>query len=171
MKLVEKRVISANSLRSLCIENDWYTGGDCEEYENLLYNLAENKGNLTTDDVIAIASDILEHSETEMDLSVICYNVANACSTFFEEADEEAAPEVPEIVKFEVGKKYVYPSLYGGIAFWTCVSRTVTDVTFLEEDAVTLTTKKIEIFGEFGNIESAGAWEYHGEHGYITANR
>ena len=39
-KYKEIRTISAYSLRALCIRHDWYTIGDNDEYEHLLYDLA-----------------------------------------------------------------------------------------------------------------------------------
>ena len=44
----EIRKISASSLRTLCIRQDWYTAGDNDEYGHLLFNLAGDKENLST---------------------------------------------------------------------------------------------------------------------------
>lgn len=35
-KIVEKRFWSASGVRSVCIHNDLYTRGDCEEYDQML---------------------------------------------------------------------------------------------------------------------------------------
>ena len=67
MKYKETRTLSAEDLRNLCIKNHWYTKGTCEEYSHLLYDLAENKEHLTTDDIIEIAEDIVAHSEIDDD--------------------------------------------------------------------------------------------------------
>ncbi|MGN0398854.1 MAG: hypothetical protein ACI4EO_01885 [Blautia sp.] len=82
----EIRKIRADKLRILCIEENWYTRGDCEAYNHLLFDLAGNKENITTEDIVEIARDILEHSETDMDIESICYYVARILDTFFEEA-------------------------------------------------------------------------------------
>lgn len=81
----EVRRIYSEKLRNLCIKNRWYTRGDCKAYGHLLYNLAEEKENITTDDIVEIAQDILEHSDTDQELTSICFEVARIAVTFFEE--------------------------------------------------------------------------------------
>lgn len=61
----EVRTISADRLRKLCIDHDWYTRGDNEEYRHLLLDMAGDKENITTDDIVEIASDIIKHSKLE----------------------------------------------------------------------------------------------------------
>ena len=82
----EIRKISVNDLRNLCIAKRWYTRGDNEEYNHLLNELAGNKENITTDDIVEIALDIMQHSNTDQDLTSICFDVARIAVTFFEEA-------------------------------------------------------------------------------------
>lgn len=82
----EIRKISADDLRNLCVRRDWYTGGSCEEYDNLLFNLADSKENISTDDIVEIAQDIIEHSDTDQELTSICFDIARIAVTFFEEA-------------------------------------------------------------------------------------
>lgn len=60
----ENRILSASDLRALCIAEDWYTGGTNEEYANLLG--MTDKDNITTDDIVEMATDIIEHSRTAM---------------------------------------------------------------------------------------------------------
>lgn len=90
----EIRHLSSCDLRSLCIEENWYTGGTVEEYDNLL-NMC-NVGNITTDVIVEMATDIIEHSEDAvkfyqqcagLDLSG-CYThvmflIADKCNTYF----------------------------------------------------------------------------------------
>lgn len=61
----EIRQINADSLRRLCISKRWYTGGDNAAYNHLLYDLADDKENITTEDIVEIAQDIMEHSNTD----------------------------------------------------------------------------------------------------------
>ena len=56
----EIRKIRASALRQLCIDKDWYTRGDNDEYGHLLFDLADKKDNLSTMDIIEIAKDIME---------------------------------------------------------------------------------------------------------------
>lgn len=83
----EIRKISAASLRNLCIEKDWYTKGDSDDYKHLLFVMADHKENITTDDIVEIAQDIVEHSDLEgMEFTGVCFEVARIAVTFFEEA-------------------------------------------------------------------------------------
>lgn len=82
---VEFRRINSENLRNLCIKNKWYTKGNNEEYFNF-FKMAD-KDNLSTDDIVELATDILEHSEIqdEQNFCSICFEIANECYTFFEE--------------------------------------------------------------------------------------
>ena len=63
----EVRKIREDDLRNLCIAKRWYTRGDNAAYNHL------------------IALDIMEHSNTEQELTSICFDVARIAVTFFEE--------------------------------------------------------------------------------------
>ena len=76
----EIRQINAYSLRRLCISKRWYAA-----YNHLLYDLADDKENITTEDIVEIAQDIMEHSNTDQELTSICFDVARIANTFFEE--------------------------------------------------------------------------------------
>ncbi len=81
----EIRKIRASALRQLCVEQDWYTAGDNDEYGHLLYDLAQNKENLNTADIIEIAEDIMEHSDLDDDCTVECvaFEVARIANVSF----------------------------------------------------------------------------------------
>ena len=81
----EVRKISAQALRQLCVDNNWYTAGDNDEYEHLLLDLAANKENLNTADIIEIAADIMEHSNLSDDCTIenIAFEVARIATTHF----------------------------------------------------------------------------------------
>lgn len=92
----EIRHLSMSDLRVLCIAEDWYTGGTNEEYANLL-NMT-TKDNITTDDLVEIATDIIDHSRSAIDAYMKnagltlgeCYThvmflLAEKCSTYFVE--------------------------------------------------------------------------------------
>jgi len=84
----EIRRISASALRSLCIENDWYTHGDNDEYGHLLLDLAQHKENITTDDIVEIASDIIEHSGLSVrDFEDVAFKVANIATVLIVESN------------------------------------------------------------------------------------
>ena len=82
----EVRKIRKDDLRNLWIAKRWCTRGDNAAYNHLLNDLAGDKENITTDDIVEIALDIMEHSNTEQELTSICFDVARIAVTFFEEA-------------------------------------------------------------------------------------
>ena len=89
----EIRTLSTTNLRGLCIMEDWYTGGTVKEYSNLME--MARKDNITTDDIVEIATDIIEHSETakakfekasggEDFYLHVMFLLAEACDSYFE---------------------------------------------------------------------------------------
>lgn len=83
-KYREIRKISADSLRDLCIAKNWYAKGTCKDYRHLLFDLADSKGNITTDDIVEIAQDIMDHSYTVQEFTSVCFDIAKIAVTFFE---------------------------------------------------------------------------------------
>lgn len=86
-KYKEIRTINAATLHNLCIENGWYTLGNKNVYWHLYFDLVRNNGNLKTEDIIAIALDIMEHSEIAESYTVedIASEVARVVRTTFVE--------------------------------------------------------------------------------------
>lgn len=86
----EVRRLYSDALRRLCITMNWYTEGSCDEYANLL-NMCD-KENITTDDIVEIAADIMKHSSdgTERPLTSYAFEVARTCVTFIEEYTERS---------------------------------------------------------------------------------
>lgn len=81
----EVRKIREDDLINLCTAKRWYTRGDNAAYNHLLNDLAGDKENITTDDIVEIALDIMEHSNTDQELTSICFDIARIAVTFFEE--------------------------------------------------------------------------------------
>lgn len=83
----EIRTLTAYNLRALCIRQNWYTVGDNAEYEHLLYDLADSKPHLTTQDIIEIAEDIAAHSDLQdgYDVAGIAWEVNRASNVSFQE--------------------------------------------------------------------------------------
>lgn len=63
----EDRIITRKNLKQLCVDFDLYTLGTSEEYEEMLKS-AVFEGHLTTERIVEIAKNILEHSETDIEL-------------------------------------------------------------------------------------------------------
>lgn len=64
------RKLDIESIRRMCIDNQYYTNGTNGEYIALFDYIIE-KENISDDDLIYIANDIKEHSITSDDLSYI----------------------------------------------------------------------------------------------------
>ncbi len=70
----EKRFISWDKVRNLCIEKRWYTRGTNGQYTELAI-FVEDLEEVTIEDLVIIANDILEHSETEYNLEGILWEL------------------------------------------------------------------------------------------------
>ena len=75
------RLLSMEKLRGLCIQRDWYTNGDNEEYSHML-NMTK-RGSLTSDDIVEIALDIVSHSDLEADDLVSVCDAILSCTVSF----------------------------------------------------------------------------------------
>lgn len=83
----EIRKLSWYDLRNMCVRENFYTCGTCEEYDKL-YEYVSNLENVTTKDIVNIAKDIMKHSEVDEDMELIsiCYLIGRECrSNFIEE--------------------------------------------------------------------------------------
>lgn len=78
----ENRIINRKNLKQLCIDFDLYTLGTSEEYEEMLKS-AVFEEHLTTERIVEIAKNILEHSETDIELGSLCAEINRAAYTFF----------------------------------------------------------------------------------------
>ena len=91
MKYTETRILDSSKLRSLCIEHNWYTHGNNEEYAHLFSMLHDEDGcpeNMTTDKLAEIAADIMAHSEiTDYTITSVMFELARKCYTYFEEVN------------------------------------------------------------------------------------
>ena len=80
----ETRMMSSEDLRNLCIRQNWFTRGTNEEYDKLL--AMTKKENITTDDIVEMATLIVEHSVEQFELfTTIMFYLAQICSTHFDE--------------------------------------------------------------------------------------
>lgn len=86
----EKRVLTAEDVREVCIQEEWYTRGTIEEYDALLNSIPDE--NLTTKEIVRIAEDIIVHSDETLGLTVetVGFALMNKSRSFLEKetADE-----------------------------------------------------------------------------------
>lgn len=80
----EIRKIDAAKIRGLCIKHDWFTNGTNEEYGVLLQYGFSGK-EITTDELVEMAELILEHSDTDYEITSVMYELNQICYTYFEE--------------------------------------------------------------------------------------
>ena len=73
MKEKFDHILSTSSVRQMCINNNYYTAGDCRAYENM-FNMFYGK-NVTPKLLRKVAEDIRDHSVTEDSLADILYNL------------------------------------------------------------------------------------------------
>ena len=59
MYLQETRRIDTDKVRAMCINNDYYTRGTCEEYDKMFKMCGSDCS------ILEIANDILEHSDKQ----------------------------------------------------------------------------------------------------------
>ena len=84
----EFRRISGTKVRQACIDHDWFTCGDINEYDSLLeyvYGISYEGRNIDTDRLEFIANKIKKYSNTDYEVSQIMFVLnAECCTTFFE---------------------------------------------------------------------------------------
>ncbi len=80
----EIRKIEASKIRNLCIEKDWFTCGDNDQYGELLDYGFSGK-NITSDELVEMATLIKEYSDTDYEVTSIMYELAKICYSYFEE--------------------------------------------------------------------------------------
>lgn len=85
----EIRWISGTKVRQVCINYEWFTCGDVEEYAELfecIYDISNSARNVTTDILEVIARNIKKYIDTDYNIAEIMFVLnADCCTTFFEE--------------------------------------------------------------------------------------
>jgi hypothetical protein len=59
----EKRIWNRDDVRSICIQDRYYTRGDCSAYEAMLKYVDNNEP--TLDNILIIVDDIFHHSDID----------------------------------------------------------------------------------------------------------
>lgn len=67
MKTKEIKKLDIESVRKVCIENNWFTCGTSKQYDAMLMKV-DQLGEITSDDLLSVAQEILEHSNAEKEL-------------------------------------------------------------------------------------------------------
>lgn len=88
MKIKETRRMSMDSLRNLCIRNDWFTRGDCRAYDKFLKMSGNCQKNITTNALYNMALNVEQYSDPSVldgqDTAAIMYDLARICYNTFE---------------------------------------------------------------------------------------
>ncbi len=69
-------LLNRDSVREVCVENDFYTCGSNEDYEKILTKVDEKKNGMTAEEVSEIAKDIAAHTDGE-DFKFVCECLLN----------------------------------------------------------------------------------------------
>lgn len=85
---IEKRVIGMDALRHFCYNYNLYTRGNNGDFSHMLLT-ASGIDNLTTEDILDIASDILYHSDTSLTIDAIMFYLINEYSITYILEEEE----------------------------------------------------------------------------------
>ena len=90
MTITSKKIWNWNSVREMCIRENFYTEGDCEEYDAMLTKVREN---VPTDEMIyEIAIDINAHSEGQTVsniMFILANDVVKTCYTLYDDNGNE----------------------------------------------------------------------------------
>ena len=79
----EKRTISYYNLCTLCITNHWFTRANCQQYDEFLTKAAKLE-NITTDDLVELATDVMEWSDVNgAECEDIMWEINKACNFHF----------------------------------------------------------------------------------------
>jgi len=84
-KIKTNRFWDMESVRELCIKNNLYTCGGCEEYDRML-NMVKSV-EPSTENLYRIAKDIVEHSDCQT-ISNVMFILEKAVTTTFEIENE-----------------------------------------------------------------------------------
>lgn len=76
-------VISCETVRTVCIDNDFYNSGSNEEYENMFSMVTKNGGTMSVEEVAEIAENIVAHTQKDYALTVeyVAERLLNAAYT------------------------------------------------------------------------------------------
>lgn len=78
----------AESVRSMCVWNNWYDAGNGAQYDAMLNFVTDNKP--TKQNIYTVACDILEHSTEEgLYVEAVMFMIHKACINHFYTVGEE----------------------------------------------------------------------------------
>lgn len=87
--IVETLKLDFGDVRRLCIENNWYTYGDCNDYSAMLEYVQENSINPAGHVIYSIAKDIYKHSRHEVEFEDIMFQVGELVQITYAIGDEK----------------------------------------------------------------------------------
>ena len=86
MKIKETRYWSVKAIRMECVQYGWYTKGTNEDYEKMLEFVSAKEP--TNANMLKVATDILEHSDTGDSIDFVLYCISNYCVKRFYDVTE-----------------------------------------------------------------------------------
>jgi len=92
--------LDASKVIQMCIDNQYYTCGDCEEYGKMLTYVCEHEIK-TEADLLWIANDIISHSNpntiSEDDLELVVWALLNKCGNITVEENDCVNSPLPVV--------------------------------------------------------------------------
>ena len=87
--IIERQHLSFSDVRSVCIHENLYTLGTNEQYDAMfsMVTALYPKSIITAADLYPIAADILEHSDTYMDVIEVMYCLGEKITRCYEIID------------------------------------------------------------------------------------
>lgn len=89
--IIETKRMSATKLREMCIEMDWYTCGDNDEFDALMAKTGDWNKNITPSDLYDMAADIIAHSSDKaldgMEITDVMFYLGRIVYTFYSIAE------------------------------------------------------------------------------------
>ena len=87
--IIETRKLDFEDVRQLCIDNNWYTHGDCNDYSAMLEYVQDNSINPAGHVIYSIAMDIYKHSRGEDEVSDIMFKLGDLVRVSYEIGDNK----------------------------------------------------------------------------------
>ena len=71
-------MLSCDTVRTVCIDNNFYTAGTNEEYEKMFSMVTKNGGTMPVEEVAEIAKDIAAHTSEDVTVEFVTERLLNA---------------------------------------------------------------------------------------------
>lgn len=92
----ESKRLTATDVRYLCIEKEWYDLGTNDDYSSMLQYVKDNGENVTGNAIYNIAKDIVWHTNDDLDVNDVMFELGKLVSVHYEKAGYEGKRYIME---------------------------------------------------------------------------